>query len=294
MSTTDMIAAHDDLSSTQEYTIAGIVIVFFGLLYGLFNYGFSGIHLKANDVQLAPVIATGRHHTAPSTSTGQADNSLVFASKQAARDTDTLPATAAVTTAARTAGASETQQLALASAAVVSTSTTAANAKPVPARAEPTAAPAITAAPEVVATTTAVSNPIPRVITDPAILKLRDHLLNGELEQAVLLGSVSFADKSEKAELSAETQVLDLAALLQQNPGTKILIRGHTTDEGSIADSKTLALARATALGQRLVAAGVAARHIIIMGMGDAEPLSSDNKQQNRGRNRRIDVAITQ
>ena len=326
----DTTSEHDDLSTTQEYTIAGVVILFFGILYWLFNYGFPDINFNTNGTQPATALvsdnnqaisqqqtstgldksadkATSAEANAPDQSTAADTDSSKqqFVTKQANTDTKlTQPSTdssadnaANATSGKATGSTAQSEDSAVNAAGKMVQNTNSENTDTANTNTQTIVSTGCnaTAGQEAQADTSTAANSLAqRVITDPAVLKLRDHLLNGELEKPVLMDSVSFADKSAVAELSADTQVLDLAALMLQNPKTKILIRGHTANEGSAAESKQLSLARATALGQKLVAACAAGHNIIIMSMGDADPLLKDNNQQNRGRNRRIDVAITQ
>lgn len=303
----DVTSERDDLTPTQEYTIAGVVILLFGLLYWLFNYGFPNISFNANSGTSTTISAGAQPNSSESSANGTASTNAAGSAKpagssqSASAGSSTEPASFATKEANSTAQNSKLQTvgsndhaqakntaagaLAAGSAAAV-TNSNAASTSQVDATANNAQQQATSTG-----TTTDLSQ---RVITDPAVLVLRGHLLSGTLEQSVLMDSISFARQSAEAELSADTQTLDLAALMLQNPATKMLIRGHTADEGTTADSKALSLARATALGQKLVEAGAAPKNIIIMGMGDAEPLPDDNNQQNRGSNRRIDVAITQ
>ena len=68
----DTTSEYDDLSTTQEYTIAGVVILFFGILYWLFNYGFPDINFNTNGTQPATALVSDNNQaiSQQQTSTG--------------------------------------------------------------------------------------------------------------------------------------------------------------------------------------------------------------------------------
>ena len=83
-----------------------------------------------------------------------------------------------------------------------------------------------------------------------------------------------------------------LAGILQRNPGSSVLIVGHTDNVGTDAYNMTLSQQRAMAAAQYLQTAGVAAGRIRTEGRGESEPIVANDTEDGRARNRRVEVAI--
>ena len=118
-------------------------------------------------------------------------------------------------------------------------------------------------------------------------------------EEAFLksLQPIFFAKRSAKLDARNNETLNALADQLRKNPGRKkLLIRGHADKEGKAADSERLALERAEAIKNWLVAQGIAADRLQTKGMGrtlpmlppEGEPESTSRRLQ-ATRNRRGD-----
>lgn len=317
----DTILEHDDLTPDQEYSIAAGVILFFGLLYWIFNYGLPNFGAYSGAAP-APVIldadatltARPERLALNDVPASSADSSAKSTASTPKNPTEKTTAVAETTgneqqMLAGSDGAENTGEEQLQVAAADSTNdagqqSMAAEDKPVEANVgteqteQQVADPATDDGPEQVAQVKQESQPEAAsakkvVIMDAAVAKLQDHLAKGEMEKPVVMESITFASGSSQLDLKSDHQIEAIAGLLGQHPGTRLLIRGHTDSAGPDSENKELSLMRARAMGQKLVEAGVDSESIIIMGMGSAEPLSGSNTQQVRGQDRRIDVSIT-
>lgn len=87
--------------------------------------------------------------------------------------------------------------------------------------------------------------------------------------------------------------VLDnFAQSLQQNPTTTVTIVGHTDASGSAAVNEPLSLQRADAVRDYLVSRGVASNRITVDGRGAREPIASNDSDDGRARNRRVEIFL--
>ena len=83
-----------------------------------------------------------------------------------------------------------------------------------------------------------------------------------------------------------------LAASLEKYPDSDILIVGHTDSVGTDAYNLTLSQGRAQAASTYLQSVGVPSSRLHTAGRGESEPIQSNDTEEGRARNRRVEVAI--
>ncbi|WP_199052227.1 OmpA family protein [Aquitalea sp. ASV15] len=80
---------------------------------------------------------------------------------------------------------------------------------------------------------------------------------------------------------------------LQANPGKRVLIDGHTDNTGNAASNLQLSLARAEAVRSWLVTATTfPITHFAVQGLGDTQPLDSNDDATGRSKNRRVEITL--
>lgn len=94
---------------------------------------------------------------------------------------------------------------------------------------------------------------------------------------------------------AADTELAALAkALTSYGDGIGITIEGHTDSVGSDADNLSLSQARAESVQQYLVSrAGVDPARISTVGYGEKRPVASNDDEQGRALNRRVDILVS-
>lgn len=104
---------------------------------------------------------------------------------------------------------------------------------------------------------------------------------------------VNFAFDSSNLTSAAKTNLDKLAKVLKNNPDTNINIYGHTDSKGS--DSYNLALSerRANAVKSYLSSKGIFSSRMIATGMGESNPVATNDTESGRAQNRRVEFAIT-
>jgi outer membrane protein OmpA-like peptidoglycan-associated protein len=121
----------------------------------------------------------------------------------------------------------------------------------------------------------------------PKQVKIRDNRI--ELGQ-----KIQFA--LNKAEiLPASFSLMDeLAKTIQENPQVqKVSIEGHASNEGQAQHNLTLSKARAEAVRAYLVTKGVSADRLSSTGFGASKPIASNDNEEGREKNRRVEFHIT-
>lgn len=87
-------------------------------------------------------------------------------------------------------------------------------------------------------------------------------------------------------------EVNNLIELMKAYPDLRIRIEGHTDNTGNPDTNRELSLNRANAVRSALLAAGIADVRVTTRGYGSTQPTASNDTEEGRQRNRRIDVAI--
>jgi outer membrane protein OmpA-like peptidoglycan-associated protein len=90
----------------------------------------------------------------------------------------------------------------------------------------------------------------------------------------------------------AREHLTNLAESLREYPNSEVLIVGHTDSSGSDEYNQTLSENRANSAGSYLIRAGVAPSRVRMMGLGETEPVASNDTPDGMQQNRRVEVAI--
>lgn len=83
-----------------------------------------------------------------------------------------------------------------------------------------------------------------------------------------------------------------LARFLQDNPGSKIVVEGHTDNTGGTQYNRQLSRERADAVRTYLERAGVSTERMSIRGLGEEYPVASNATAAGRLQNRRVEIRV--
>ncbi len=86
--------------------------------------------------------------------------------------------------------------------------------------------------------------------------------------------------------------LLEAAKILNQNPGVRVEVRGYTDDRGSEEYNIGLSERRAQAVFDFLVREGVDANRMIVRGYGKTDFVASNDTDEGRQQNRRVDFVV--
>lgn len=84
----------------------------------------------------------------------------------------------------------------------------------------------------------------------------------------------------------------ELAATLIKYEDTEILVQGHTDATGAADYNQELSVKRAGSVKDHLVNAGVASSRLLTQGLGETQPVVSNETNSGRQQNRRVEVVI--
>lgn len=92
---------------------------------------------------------------------------------------------------------------------------------------------------------------------------------------------------------TAKANLDKLVTVFNEYPDTDIVIYGYTDSTGSDAINQPLSEQRAASVRAYLTSKGLASSRFKTMGMGSADPISSNETVEGRSENRRVEFAIT-
>jgi outer membrane protein OmpA-like peptidoglycan-associated protein len=90
----------------------------------------------------------------------------------------------------------------------------------------------------------------------------------------------------------SKEELADLAVILNKYDDTNILLEGHTDSTGSAEYNLDLSRLRAQSVSNHLAAEAVNPARFTIMGYGKDQPIASNETEEGRALNRRVEVAI--
>jgi len=98
-------------------------------------------------------------------------------------------------------------------------------------------------------------------------------------------------DKSD-LQPAAQTNLTNLAVILNKYEDTEILVEGHTDSTGGDDHNMTLSLRRAQAVANYMSGQNVLSTRFKMMGYGKDQPIMSNETKEGRQANRRVEIAI--
>lgn len=126
---------------------------------------------------------------------------------------------------------------------------------------------------------------------------LRRQLENLQLRQTesgvvVTLGDVLFESGQTQLLDEAMASLVEVVDLLQSEPDKKIRIEGHTDSTGDAETNLKISERRANSVFEALVSLGVDRDRFTVAGMGEDFPIASNDTEEGRRQNRRVDVIL--
>lgn len=115
---------------------------------------------------------------------------------------------------------------------------------------------------------------------------------NGNEITLVMPGNITF--DTGRADLKAQfyPTLESVGLVLQEFEDTLIEVAGHTDSTGDADFNQRLSEDRASSVGQFLISKGVAAPRIQMVGLGPRYPVASNETQQGRSSNRRVELKL--
>jgi outer membrane protein OmpA-like peptidoglycan-associated protein len=115
----------------------------------------------------------------------------------------------------------------------------------------------------------------------------------GSLDQQLAnVGQVTFETGSADLTPGGSAIIDSVASLLNQSPGTRAEVHGHTDSDGDATRNEVLSQDRAEAVVVALAQRGIDAARLTAVGFGESKPLEPNITKEGRAVNRRIEFLI--
>jgi outer membrane protein OmpA-like peptidoglycan-associated protein len=103
---------------------------------------------------------------------------------------------------------------------------------------------------------------------------------------------VFFALDSVKIDQDAAATITDAANVAKSYPNAKVTVTGYTDTSGAVAYNQALSTRRANAVRDGLIANGVPAQSINVVGSGEQQLLVQTGDQTKQPKNRRVSILV--
>jgi len=128
-----------------------------------------------------------------------------------------------------------------------------------------------------------------------ALAALRPGFGVKDLVSALNLNVINFAPNSAEIPADSTRYLNRVADAIKAAPaGTVLEIRGHTDNTGDPASNMQLSQQRAEAVRAYLIQQGVSPSALVAKGYGESQPVASNDTEEGKFRNRRIEFSFVQ
>jgi OmpA-OmpF porin, OOP family len=110
------------------------------------------------------------------------------------------------------------------------------------------------------------------------------------VQKKIILRGVNFDFNKANIRPDAVPILREAATILKDNPTLNVAVEGHTDSVGSDAYNLKLSLRRANAVKQFLVKEGIAETRLTTRGLGESQPVASNDTDDGRAQNRRVEL----
>jgi len=127
-----------------------------------------------------------------------------------------------------------------------------------------------------------------------AVLGEQDRLRREQERLNVAMASdVLFSSGSANLYPGGRDKLRQFAGVLSRYPRQSVQIIGHTDSRGTEESNNELSQRRAQAVADELIANGVDRSRISTRGMGESQPIATNDTPEGRAQNRRVEIIVT-
>lgn len=130
-----------------------------------------------------------------------------------------------------------------------------------------------------------------KIPINPLLKPVSDKKINTDFGN-IDFPNILFATASDKIVSSEEQGIDEIVSFMRKYPNILLEIHGHTDNLGTPEFNMDLSFRRAKAAKKLIVAKGIAPGRIVIRGFGDTKPIASNDTEEGKAKNRRIEFHI--
>lgn len=112
------------------------------------------------------------------------------------------------------------------------------------------------------------------------------------VQKKIVLRGVNFDFDKSNIRADATPVLTEAAAVLKENAALKVSVEGHTDAKGTDDYNLKLSMRRAAAVKAFLVQEGVAESRLSTRGLGESQPVASNDTDDGRAQNRRVELKV--
>ena len=112
-------------------------------------------------------------------------------------------------------------------------------------------------------------------------------------DRSFVFDGLDFDNDTIRMQPETDTAITNLSSMLKAFPSVTLRIEGHSDRSADPSADRESSLARAEALKQLLVKAGVPSDRIRTAGLGSEKPVATNDTADGRAKNRRIELSFT-
>ncbi|MCC6601222.1 MAG: OmpA family protein, partial [Crocinitomicaceae bacterium] len=126
----------------------------------------------------------------------------------------------------------------------------------------------------------------------PVVIKLNMETMTEMENKPFVINDIMYSTNSAEIEKDSKLILDEFAAYLVVHPSLEIEIRGHTDNVGNDQSNLTLSMDRAFEVLNYLASKGVEGKRMSYKGFGETKPVSSNDTEEGRSKNRRTEFLI--
>jgi OOP family OmpA-OmpF porin len=113
-------------------------------------------------------------------------------------------------------------------------------------------------------------------------------------EELLIIYGINFAFDSAMIDEGSKIKLSRGIESLKKNKYIKVLIEGHTDSVGDADYNMGLSIRRAQAVKDHVVSEGIAANRLSIKGLGETDPITTNDTEEGRAKNRRVEFVVSE
>jgi outer membrane protein OmpA-like peptidoglycan-associated protein len=106
-------------------------------------------------------------------------------------------------------------------------------------------------------------------------------------------GNITFATDSSNISAGFYDVLSSVALVINEFEKTYVDVTGHTDSTGADSYNMQLSVARANSVSSYFKSQGILAQRIYTQGMGESQPIASNDTPEGRAQNRRVEITLT-